>query len=324
MLSLSSLIEFLLDMLRDEATQAEFARDPSGTLAARGLADVTAEDIRDVQPMLEDVGGVHRVVHDPAEHHSPVTHALHGGGAHAASGSHDVVREIHHVTRELTVARPEVTQVTHEYKTYNSFTEFSTDNSVHAEDGSTVIQDSFNQDNDGVDNKGGTITDGTVSGGNMGQSGTVTETTTVEGSGNDSQTVVEAGSGNDGVDNKGGTITDGTVSGGNMGQSGNQTDTTTVDGSGNDTQTVVETGPDGTVVVHDPADAGGDEEEAPVSGSDESDEGGDDGGDAPTITYDEPHSGSFGDGTVNDSYAVDAPAASVGSDDAALVGAEHS
>jgi hypothetical protein len=258
-LSLSSLIEFLLDMLRDEATQAEFARDPSATLAARGLAGVTAQDIRDVQPMLADVDGVQCVAGDgPAEHGG----RLHGGsGHHGSGGHHDVVREIHHVTREYTVTRPEVTNVTQEY-TYNSYTEFSTDNSVHASDGSTVIQDSYNQDNDGVDNKGGRIDDSTVSGGDMGGSGNTTDTSTVTGSGNDSTTVVDSGK-----------------------------------------ETVVQDWDD----VGNSGDPGG----------------ADDGGTPASIGYGEPDSGSFGSsfgsGTVNDSYAVDAPASSVTSGD----GAEH-
>jgi hypothetical protein len=251
-LSLSSLIEFLLDMLRDEATQAEFARDPSATLAARGLAGVTAQDIRDVQPMLADVDGVQCVAGDgPGEHGG----RLHGGSGHHGSGAHhDAVREIHHVTREYTVTRPEVTNVTQEY-TYNSYTEFSTDNSVHASDGSTVIQDSYNQDNDGVDNKGGRIDDSTVSGGDMGGSGNTTDTSTVTGSGNDSTTVVDSGN-----------------------------------------ETAVQ-----------------DWDDVANSG------GADDGGTPVPIAYGEPDSGSFGDGTVNDSYAVDAPASSVTSGD----GAEH-
>jgi hypothetical protein len=205
-LSLSSLIEFLLDMLRDEQTQADFARDPNATLAARGLSDVTAQDVRDVQPMLDDLGGVHRLAHDAGEHAGG--HAQHGGVEHGGSGRlpvhespHDVVREIHHVTHEYAVARP-VTHVTQEYKSYNSFTEFrTTDNSVHASDGSTVVQNSFNQDNDGVDNKGGVIQDGsTVAGDDMGQSGNDTATTTIDDSGNDSHAVTETGSENTTVD----------------------------------------------------------------------------------------------------------------------------
>jgi hypothetical protein len=196
-LSLSSLIEFLLDMLRDEATQQDFARDPSATLAARGLSGVTAQDIRDVQPMLADVGGVQRVAHEPAHHAAPVhSHAF--AGTHAAGGGsgggHDVVREIHHVTHEYAVARP-VTHVTQEYKSYNTFTEF-TDRSIHADHGSSVAVDSFNQDNDGVDNKGGTIDGSNVGGHDLGQSGNDVATTTVDGSGNDSHAVTETGSEN--------------------------------------------------------------------------------------------------------------------------------
>src|SRR4051794_14016635 len=192
-------------MLRDEATQAEFARDPSATLAARGLAGVTAQDIRDVQPMLADVDGVQCVAGDgPGEHGG----RLHGGSGHHGSGAHhDAVREIHHVTREYTVTRPEVTNVTQEY-TYNSYTEFSTDNSVHASEGSTVIQGSYNQDNDGVDNKGGTIDGSTVGGHDVGQSGNQIDTTTVTGSGNDNHAVTETGSENVEVTHGAGTEAD--------------------------------------------------------------------------------------------------------------------
>jgi len=186
-LSLSSLIDFLLDVLRDDATQAEFARDPSGTLAARGLADVTAEDVRDVQPMLADVGGVHRV-HDTGGHVPVRSHS--GQGGH----EHDVVREIHQLTREFVVSRP-VTYVTEQH-THNSFTEFRTDNSVHAGDGATVVQNSFNQDNDGVDNKGGTIEESVVGGRDVAGSGNDVEQTTVTGSGNVSHEDVETGSHN--------------------------------------------------------------------------------------------------------------------------------
>ena len=197
MLSLSSLIDFLLDMLRDDATQAEFARDPSGTLAARGLADVTAQDVRDVQPMLADVGGVQRVVHDAGGHGAVRHHGGHDGGGHGGGygGGSDVVREIHQVTREFVVSRP-VTHVTQEHNTYNSFTEFSTDNSVHAGDGATVVQNSFNQDNDGVDNKGGTIDDSTVGGGNVSESGNEIDQTTVTDSFDDSHDEVVTDSGN--------------------------------------------------------------------------------------------------------------------------------
>ncbi len=260
MLSLSSLIEFLLDMLRDEATKAEFERDPSGTLAARGLSGVTAQDVRDVQPMLADVGGVQRVAHDGG-HDGGGRHddgGRHGGGEH-----HDAVREIHHVTHEYEVVRPQVTNVTHEHNT--SYAEFSTDNSIHVEEGGTYIDDSFNEDNDGVDNKGGVIDDSSVGGRDVVGSGNDVDTTTVTGSQNDSVTVDD--SGNTSVE-----------------QPRADADTT---GSGDD--------------------AGDDDAHV-------------------TIAYDQPYGGSsggdsFGAGTVNDSYAVQGPAASFA--EAEPVGAEH-
>ncbi len=278
MLSLSSLIEFLLDMLRDEATKAEFERDPSGTLAARGLSGVTAQDVRDVQPMLADVGGVQRVAHDGG-HASARTYdgggrhddgggrhddggGRHGdgGGRHGGGEHHDAVREIHHVTHEYEVVRPHVTHVTHEH-THNSYAEFSTDNSIHVEEGGTYIDDSFNQDNDGVDNKGGQI-DGS------------------------------------------------TVGGRDVVGSGNETDTTTIDGSYDDTLEVHDSG--STSVGH-----ARDDVDAPSGGGDEGD-------DDVAIAYDQPYGsgdGSFASGTVNDSYAVQGPAASVA--EAEPVGAEH-
>ncbi len=271
MLSLSSLIEFLLDMLRDEATKAEFERDPSGTLAARGLSGVTAQDVRDVQPMLADVGGVQRVAHDGG-HASARTYdgggrhddggGRHGdgGGRHGAGGVLDAVGEFLHVTHEYEVVRPHVTHVTHEH-THNSYAEFSTDNSIHVEEGGTYIDDSFNQDNDGVDNKGGQI-DGS------------------------------------------------TVGGRDVVGSGNETDTTTIDGSYDDTLEVHDSG--STSVGH-----ARDDVDAPSGGGDEGD-------DDVAIAYDQPYGsgdGSFGSGTVNDSYAVQGPAASVA--EAEPVGAEH-
>src|SRR4051812_5580498 len=58
MLDVSSLIEFLLKLLRDDAAQAEFVRDPQGVLAQAGLSGVTAQDICDAQPILADHSGV--------------------------------------------------------------------------------------------------------------------------------------------------------------------------------------------------------------------------------------------------------------------------
>ena len=188
MLSLSSLIEFLLDMLRDPATQNDFARDPNATLAARGLDGVTAQDIQDVQPMLADhtgvfasVGGAHALRTPQVEH----AHAHHAGSYHPTAHA-DPVQAIHHVTNEYEVDRSMVVRnVTQEYKQYTTYKTYLTDNSIHAENGGTVIQDSFNQDNDGIDLKGAKVDSSVLAGHDANGSGNHVATTTTQGSYND-------------------------------------------------------------------------------------------------------------------------------------------
>src|SRR4051794_8436602 len=163
MLDVSSLIEFLLKLLRDDAAQAEFVRDPQGALAQAGLAGVTAQDICDAQPILADHSGV---AHHPPAHHVPVHH-------------HDPVQQIHHVVKTHTVDKQVI--VKHDAPQYNTYNEYNqhysyADNSIHAD---TAIVDSFNQDNDGVDNKGGVIKDSNVANGDQTDVGNSAETTTL-------------------------------------------------------------------------------------------------------------------------------------------------
>jgi hypothetical protein len=56
MLPLADLVEFLTELLRDPRADAAFAADPDGTLATRGLRDVSAQDVRDVRLFLEGCG----------------------------------------------------------------------------------------------------------------------------------------------------------------------------------------------------------------------------------------------------------------------------
>jgi hypothetical protein len=205
-LSLSSLIDFLLSLLRDPEAADEFARDPEGVLARHGLENITAADVRDVQPLLADCDGV---VHRPGPGH----HRRHD------DGDDDPVRVIQHVTREHHVQREVVVREQHhhhepqhhqtvEYKQYHSELHY-TDNSVHVEEGGYYIRDSFNQDNDGVDNKGGIIDDSTVVVGDENVAGNTEETTTVVDSFDEdsSETVVISDSGNDSSDDST-TVTD--------------------------------------------------------------------------------------------------------------------
>jgi hypothetical protein len=63
--SMQDVIDFLLDLLRDEQLQAEFERDPEGVLEDRGLEGVTAQDVRDARLQLADQGGAAPVGDDP-------------------------------------------------------------------------------------------------------------------------------------------------------------------------------------------------------------------------------------------------------------------
>jgi len=218
MLSISSLIEFLINLLRDDAAQAEFARDPQAVLAKHGLANVTAQDVCDARPILADVAGVrpHRQHHDndggggsQHHHHQAQHHQAQHQHQHQSKQHHDdPVREIHHVVNNHSVDREVIVKHNTTQNTYNEYNNhFSyTDNSITAD---TVIQDSFNQDNDGVDNKGGIINDSNVANGDQTDVGNSEETTTVEDSFNEetTDTTVIVDSGNDSSDNST-TVTD--------------------------------------------------------------------------------------------------------------------
>lgn len=167
MLSVSSLIEFLMNLLRDEAAQAEFVADPDGMLARYGLEGICGQDVRDVAPMVAD----HTAVH------------VKNGGYHSSSNDDDdPVRQIKHITEHYEVKNTVMSPADEYNYTYvddrdtivnvddRDSTEIHADGDVTIEDSFNedndvnVIEDSFNQDNDGVDNKGGTIDDSAVAG----------------------------------------------------------------------------------------------------------------------------------------------------------------
>ncbi|HKR48934.1 MAG TPA: IniB N-terminal domain-containing protein [Pseudonocardiaceae bacterium] len=164
MLSVSSLIEFLMNLLRDEDAQAEFERDPQGMLARHGLDGMCGQDVRDVQPMLADHAAVH-VKHD--------------GYASSSHHDDDPVQEISRITQHYEVKNVSV----HESNEYSVTYVDDHDTTVNVDDviiadgdvttiedsynqdnDVTTIEDSFNEDNDGVDNKDGTIEDSAVAG----------------------------------------------------------------------------------------------------------------------------------------------------------------
>ena len=178
MLSVSSLIEFLMNLLRDKDAQAEFVADPDGMLARHGLEGLCGQDVRDVAPMVADHAAVH----------------VKNGGYHSSSNDDDdPVRQIKHITEHYEVKNTVVNPADEYNYTYvddrdtnvnlniddrdtivnvddRDSTEINADGDVTINDSFNqdndvnVIEDSFNQDNDGVDNKGGTIDDSAVAG----------------------------------------------------------------------------------------------------------------------------------------------------------------
>lgn len=197
MVSVSSLIEFLMNLLRDEDARTEFVSDPEGTLARHGLDGLCGQDVRDVQPILADHAAVH-VKHDGYD--QPRYH------------DDDPVREISHITEHYEV-RNVVVDDSDEYNftyvddrdtivnvddrdttTIVADGDVTIDDSFNEDNDVNVIEDSFNQDNDGVDNKGGTIEDSVVAGDDIEGSLNSDDDTTVEGSFNtdNSETNVDA------------------------------------------------------------------------------------------------------------------------------------
>jgi hypothetical protein len=117
------IIDYLLSLLRDEDARTAFEQDPQGSLAAAGLQDVTADDIRDARLQLADTG------------------AVSGSGS---SGGSDPIHELHHTTRHFTAApTAEVGATFIDQRT------FIDDRDITVEDNdTTIINDSFNSDDD--------------------------------------------------------------------------------------------------------------------------------------------------------------------------------
>jgi len=126
MASIAELIDFLMSLMRDDNTRAQFERDPDAVLTDRGLENVTGEDVRDARLMMADSG----------------TCQPRAGRAEQSAASsraeHDAIREIQHTTNNFVVGDVTTTVIT-------------------VNDNDTVVVDSFNndvtaiQDNDTTD-----------------------------------------------------------------------------------------------------------------------------------------------------------------------------
>lgn len=115
---LSTLIDFLMNLLRDDDAKIAFAQNPQGALAKHGLEGVSGQDVRDARLIMADNGGA-RAREDT---HRPSSH------------SDDPVREIQHTTQNFVVD---------EHHTVNNV------NVVTIDDRDTIIiDDSFNSDDD--------------------------------------------------------------------------------------------------------------------------------------------------------------------------------
>ncbi|GAA3682404.1 hypothetical protein C8D88_10446 [Lentzea atacamensis] len=113
---LSSLIDFLMNLLKDDAAKKAFDENPDAELGRAGLSGVTGQDVRDARLIMADSGGVRA-----------------RGAERSSSHDDDPVREIHHTTREYVVEKP-VTNV---------------EQNISIDDRDvTIIDDSFNSDDD--------------------------------------------------------------------------------------------------------------------------------------------------------------------------------
>lgn len=113
---LSSLIDFLMNLLKDDDAKKAFDENPDFELNKAGLNGVTGQDVRDAQLIMADSGGVRA-----------------RGAERSSSHDDDPVREIHHTTREYVVEKP-VTNI---------------EQNISIDDRDvTIIDDSFNSDDD--------------------------------------------------------------------------------------------------------------------------------------------------------------------------------
>jgi hypothetical protein len=90
MSSVTSLLDFILNLLKDPQAQAEFKADPQAVLASNGLTGVCAEDIHDTLPLVTD----NRAVEQTSSH----TAAPSATPAPGESDTHAAVRYLSYIT----------------------------------------------------------------------------------------------------------------------------------------------------------------------------------------------------------------------------------
>jgi hypothetical protein len=133
-MTMQDVIDFLLDLLRNEDTQAAFERDPEGVLEDRGLEGITAQDVRDARLVLADRGGARPVGDDPPP------------------GGDDPIREIRFTEDNFAAEpaapppppAPDIVEQTTTIVAIDDRDTLVVQNTTTSDDDVTVIQDSFN------------------------------------------------------------------------------------------------------------------------------------------------------------------------------------
>lgn len=92
MTAATSLLDFILNLLKDPQAQAVFRASPEQVLAANGLTGVSAADIRETLPLVTD----NRYVELNGSHHLVSPSVVPSAGD---SGMHAVIHYLHHITR---------------------------------------------------------------------------------------------------------------------------------------------------------------------------------------------------------------------------------
>ncbi len=143
MTSISTLIDFLMSLMRDEDTKRSFERDPGGTMAGKGLHDVSAEDVRDARLIMADTGHAR-----PRPDGGQQGNGFHDGGL-TAGGGNGAVREILHTTNTFEIDQSKTIFNVDNHRTtiLDSFN--SADKVTAIQDNDTVIDIDEDGDEDG-------------------------------------------------------------------------------------------------------------------------------------------------------------------------------
>lgn len=147
--SISTLIDFLMSLMRDEDTKRSFERDPDGTMADKGLQDVSAQDVRDARLIMADSGDA-RPRQDGGGSHA---NGYHESGISAGAGSNSAVREILHTTNTFEIDQSK-TILNIDASRTNILDSFNSQDKVIAiQDNDTVIDIDEDDEEDKTDDK---------------------------------------------------------------------------------------------------------------------------------------------------------------------------